>query len=121
MVLAALLVLPFLNTPFTIDDPIYLREAQHVLADPLHPQAFTMVWSTDLNLRVSQILPGGIAVPYLLIPAALARCAEWAGHLTQLVLLLAALFAAALAALRFGLDLRQARLTALLTAACPAV
>ena len=121
MVLAALLLFPFLNTPFTIDDPIYLREAQHILADPLHPQAFNMVWSTDLNLRVSQILPGGIAAPYLLIPTALAGCAEWVGHLTQLVLLLTALFATALAALRLGLDRRQTLLTALLTAACPAV
>lgn len=49
MLLAALLVLPFLDTPFTIDDPIYLREAQHILVDPLHPQAFSMVWSTDLK------------------------------------------------------------------------
>ncbi len=49
---------PFLHAPFTIDDPIYLREAQHVLEDPLHPQAFNMVWSTDLNLRASKILPG---------------------------------------------------------------
>jgi hypothetical protein len=121
MVLAAVLVAPFLNTPFTIDDPIYLREAQQVLTDPLHPQAFTMVWSSDLNLRASQILPGGVFVPYLLIPTALAGCKEWVGHVTQLILLLLAVWATALAALRLGLDERQARLAALLTAACPAV
>lgn len=121
MVLAALLVLPFLNTPFTIDDPIYLREAQHALVEPLHPQAFTMVWSTDLDLRASQILPGGIVVPYLLVPTALMGCAEWAGHLTQLVLLLSALAAVALLALRAGLDDGQARFAGLLTATCPAV
>jgi hypothetical protein len=121
LAVAALVLLPFLNTPFTIDDPIYLSEARHVLSDPLHPQAFSMVWSTDLNLRVSQILPGGIAVPYLLVPAALTGCAEWAGHLTQLLLLLAAVYAIALAALRLGLDPRHARLAALLTATCPAV
>jgi hypothetical protein len=121
MALAALILLPFLNTPFTIDDPLYLREAQHVLVDPFHPQAFSIVWSTDLNLRVSQILPGGIAVPYLLIPTALAGCPEWAGHLTQLLLLLAAVYATALAALRLGLTTAQSRLAALLTATCPAV
>jgi len=121
MLLAALLLLPFLNTPFTIDDPLYLREAQHALVDPLHPQAFSMVWSTDLKLRLSQILPGGVAVPYLLIPTALAGCAEWAGHLTQLLLLLAAVAATALTALRLSLDGAQARSAALLTAACPAV
>jgi hypothetical protein len=121
MVLVAVLLVPFLNAPFTIDDPLYLREAQHVLVDPLHPQAFSMVWSTDLKLRVSQILPGGVAVPYLLIPTALAGCAEWAGHLTQLLLLLAAVFATALAALRLGLDTFEARTAALLTGTCPAV
>src|SRR5580692_5124726 len=106
IVLAALLLLPFLNTPFTIDDPIYLREAQHALVDPLHPQAFDLVWSADLNLRASEILPGGLAVPYLLLPTALAGSPEWAGHLTQLLLLVAAIFVVALTALRLDLDLR---------------
>jgi hypothetical protein len=121
MVLAAVLLLPFLNTPFTIDDPLYLREAQHALVEPLHPQAFSMVWSTDLELRAGQILPGGVSVPYLLLPTALAGCAEWAGHLTQLLLLLAALYATALAALRLGLDRMQTRFVVILTATCPAV
>jgi hypothetical protein len=121
MALAVLILAPFLSSPFTIDDPIYLREAQHALIDPLHPQAFSMVWSTDLNLRASQILPGGIAVPYLLIPAALAGCAEWAAHLTQLVLLLIAIYGTALLSLRLGLDSASARWAALLTATCPAV
>ncbi len=121
MILAALLLAPFLNNPFTIDDPLYMREAQHTLIDPLHPQAFNMVWSLDLNLRASTILPGGIAVPYLLIPAVLAGSTEWAAHLTQLVMLLGALYATTLAGLRLGMDRRQAGLTALLTGACPAV
>ncbi len=60
-------------------------------------------------------------MPYLLIPAALTGCAEWAGYLTQLILLLAAISATALAALRLGLNPGQARLAALLTACCPAV
>jgi hypothetical protein len=121
MAVAALLLLPFLNTPFTIDDPIYLHEAGQVLTDPLHPQAFNIVWSTDLSLRASQILPGGILVPYLLIPTALAGYAEWVGHLTQLFLLLAAICATASIALRFGLNRQQATAAAILTAACPAV
>ena len=121
MALAALLLLPFLNTPFTIDDPLYLREAGQVLTDPLHPQAFNIVWSTDLSLRASQILPGGILVPYLLIPTALAYYAEWVGHLTQLLLLLAAIYATARIAVRLGLNRRQATVAAFLTAACPAV
>src|SRR5690349_10593158 len=88
MVVATMLLLPFLRTPFTIDDPLYLREAQHVLTDPLHPQSFSIVWSAYQNLRASQILPGGQAVPYLLAPVAWAGSSEWAGHLAQLVMLL---------------------------------
>jgi hypothetical protein len=121
MLIAAILLLPFLNTPFTIDDPIYLNEARHVLADPLHPQAFDIVWSADFRLRASQILPGGIAAPYLLIPTAIAGYTEWAGHATELILLLAAIVVTAKTALRLGLDRDQARIAALLTATCPAV
>jgi hypothetical protein len=121
MALAAVLLTPFLNTPFTIDDPLFLRQAQHALVDPLHPQAFNIVWNFEVNRPASQILPGGVFVPYLLIPTALAGCREWVGHLTELVLLLAALFATALACLRLGLDRWQSRMATLLTAACPAV
>jgi hypothetical protein len=121
MVLAGLLLAPFLNTPFTIDDPLYLREAQHVLTDPLHPQAFKMVWNFENWRPVSEILPGGVFVPYVLVPTALAGCKDWVGHVTELALLLAALWVSALAALRLGLDRQQARLVALLTATCPAV
>lgn len=121
MALAAALLLPFLNTPFTIDDPIYLREAQHLLSDPLRPQAFNMVWSTDLNLRASQILPGGIAFPYLLLPTVVAGSSEWVGHLTELICLLGAVFATGLMAMRLGLTHAQTRAATLLVASCPAV
>ncbi len=121
MVLAAILLAPFLGTPFTIDDPIYLREAQHVLEDPLHPQEFNIVWDLEVSRPVSQIVPGGMFAPYVLLPTALSGSKEWVGHLTELILLLAALLVTALAGLRLGLDRRQARLAALLTAACPAV
>jgi hypothetical protein len=120
MVVAALLLLPFLNTPFTIDDPIFLREAQHVLKDPLHPQAIDMVWSADVTRRASDIQPGGVAAPYLLVPMVMAGNAEWAGHLTQLILFEIAIFAAALAALRLRMDTMQAGLAAMLVATCPA-
>ncbi len=121
MLLAAVVLIPFLNTPFTIDDPLFLREAQHVLVDPLHPQAFNVVWTFEVSRPASEILPGGIFVPYLLIPTALSGYKEWVGHLTELMLLLAALVATALASLRLGLNNTQARMAALLTAASPAV
>jgi hypothetical protein len=121
MALAAVVLIPFLNTPFTIDDPLFLREAQHVLIEPLHPQAFNVVWNFEVSRPASEILPGGVFVPYLLIPTALSGSKEWVGHLTELMLLLAALTATAGAAPRLGLDPTQARMAALLTAASPAV
>lgn len=119
--LAALLLLPFLGTPFTIDDPIYLAEAQHVLEDPLHPLAFDIVWSFDIQTRVSNLSHGGLAEPFLLVPTVLAGNAEWVAHLTEILLLAVALFATALIALRLGLDRRGATIAALLAGAAPAV
>jgi hypothetical protein len=92
-----------------------------VLVEPLHPQAFHIVWSLEVDRLASQILPGGTFVPYLLLPTALSGSKEWAAHLNQIAFLLLAIFVTALAALRLGLGRRQARYVALLTAACPAV
>jgi 4-amino-4-deoxy-L-arabinose transferase-like glycosyltransferase len=121
MLIASFILLPFLNTAYTIDDPIYLREAQNVLTDPLHPQAFSMIWNFDTMLRASEILPGGVVVPYLLLPTVFAGAREWVAHLSQLVFLLIALVATARIALRLGFDRRQARWVALLTTLAPAV
>jgi hypothetical protein len=121
MALAAALLLPFLNTPFTIDDPMFLREAQQALTDPFHPQSATIVWDNEVSGPVSQITPGGVFVAYPLIPTALSGCKEWVGHLTELVLLLVALLAVARVSLRLGLDQGQARAACLLTGVCPAV
>jgi hypothetical protein len=82
--LAAVILLPFLGKAYTIDDPVFLREAQHVLTDPLHPSAFEIVWSNEHRLRASAFLPGGPAIAYLLLPLALADWQEWAGHLLML-------------------------------------
>jgi hypothetical protein len=121
IVLASLLLLPFLNTPFTIDDPLFLKEANHLLEDPLHPQAVDVVWTIDLEMRASNLLPGGAFAPYVLVPTALAGNREWVAHLTQLVLLAVALFGTAMVALRLGLDRREATIAALLTGSTPAV
>ena len=48
---ASLLLLPVLNRPFTIDDPLFLREARHALADPLHPADFEQVWNSGDRRR----------------------------------------------------------------------
>ena len=58
LLLAAAVLLPFLNKAFTMDDTVFMREAMHALADPLHPTAFEMVWTYD-SQRLSTIIPTG--------------------------------------------------------------
>jgi 4-amino-4-deoxy-L-arabinose transferase-like glycosyltransferase len=121
ILLGALLLLPFLKTPFTIDDPLYLAEAQHALEDPLHPLAVDIVWSFDVKMRASSFSHAGVAVPFLLAPAVLAGNAEWVAHLTELICLAIGLFATSLLALRLGLDRRSATIAALIAGSAPAV
>ena len=42
--LAALVLLPFHDKAYTIDNPLFLRQAVQLLSDPLHPTAFEIVW-----------------------------------------------------------------------------
>lgn len=117
--LAAVVLLPFLQKAYTIDDPVFLREAQNVLVNPLHPAAFEMVWASERHLRASEFLPGGPLAAYLLVPLALAGWQEWAGHLLMLVYLGIAILATAALARRFGLSPWAQQGAALLTASSP--
>ena len=47
LLLAVAVLLPYLSKAFTIDDPLFLRSAEQVLRDPLHPTAFSIVWDED--------------------------------------------------------------------------
>lgn len=117
---ASALLLPFLGKAFTIDDTLFLRQAEHALVDPLHPAAFPIVW-TDVTARVSQIMPSGPIMPWLLMPAVHFGGAEWVAHAVQLVLLLVAIAATVRIAFRLGLDERGARAAGLVIATTPAV
>jgi hypothetical protein len=119
LALATFALLPFLTKAYTIDDPIFLRQAQALLTDPLHPSAFRMVWSSERPLRLSEFLPGGAAAGYLLLPLALAGWQEWAGHLLMLVYFGIAIAATAALARRFGLSPWAQQAAALLTASSP--
>jgi len=118
--LAALVLLPFLNKAYTIDDPIFLREAQSVLEDPLHPSALQLVWSSDRRLRASEFLPGGPMAAYVLVPLALARWREWAAHLLIFTYLAVAIAATVGLARQFGLSPWAQQAAGLLTASAPA-
>ncbi len=120
MALGVALLAPFLTTPFTIDDPIFLTEAQHILKDPLHPQSFDMVWTYNVWARASKLLPGGALAGYALVPVVLSPFPEVAGHIEQMLFLCVGLWATALIALRLGLDRAGARWAALIAAASPA-
>jgi hypothetical protein len=119
MVVASLLLLPFLNKPFTIDDPLFLREARHALVDPLHPADFEQVWNAGERLKLSQYLLGGTLPAYVLLPVAALGGREWMAHLYQLLLLCGFLVASVSVALRLGCDRRQANTVGLLIASNP--
>ena len=116
--LAALL--PALDKAFTVDDLTFLLQARHLLADPVHPTAFEMVFH-GTRIRLSQELVTGPVMAYLLLPSMLIGAPEWAAHVIQIVCLLAAAVGSATLALRLGGDRRQARAAALLLVTSPAV
>jgi hypothetical protein len=119
IVAASLLMLPFLDKPFTIDDPLFLREARHALVDPLHPADFVQVWNAGDRLKLSQYLLGGTLPAYVLLPVAALGGREWIAHLYQLLLLAGFLIASVSVALRLGCDRRQANTVGLLIASNP--
>jgi hypothetical protein len=119
MVVASLLLLPFLNKPFTIDDPLFLREARHALVDPLHPADFEQVWNAGDRLKLSQYLLGGTLPAYVLLPVVALGGREWMAHLYQLLLLCGFLVASVSVARRLGCDRRQANTVGLLIASNP--
>lgn len=120
--LSACLLVFFLGKAFTIDDTVFLLQAEQVLRDPLHPTAFEIVWSEmSVPLRMSQTMATGPVMAYLLVPAVLAGGEEWIAHLVQLFFLALALYEVAALALRLGLEQRDAARTALLLASMPAV
>jgi len=119
ILLASLLLLPFLDKPFTIDDPLFLREAQHALIDPAHPADFEQVWNAGDRLKLSQYLLGGTLPAYVLAPVAALGSREWVAHLYTWGFLCAFLLACASLARRLGCDARQAGIVTLLVGTNP--
>ena len=119
MFLAGLLLLPFLNKPFTIDDALFLREARHALVDPVHPADFEQVWNSGERQKLSQYLLGGTLPAYVLAPVAALGGCEWIAHLYQFLLLLGFLAASVSVARRLGCGPRQANTVGLLVASNP--
>jgi hypothetical protein len=121
LALAILVLVPFRESAFTIDDTLFLFEARHALADPLHPSALETVWSADppVPVRMSQILPNGPVMAWLLVPSVLANGSETIAHLAELAALALAIAATVALALRLGLAPRWAMCSGVLVAATP--
>jgi 4-amino-4-deoxy-L-arabinose transferase-like glycosyltransferase len=114
--LAVLALTPFLGKAFTVDDTVFLRMAEHATSDPLHPTAFTMVWTED----AARVVPtSGPVMAWLLTPAILAGGAEWVAHLVQLLFLAVAILATVALALRLGLSPAWSGAAGFLLAATP--
>ena len=115
-----LVVLPFINTAFTIDDVTFLLQARQALVDPLHPTAFEMVADGERIWLADQLATGPV-MAYLLVPAILSVSPEIVAHATQIVFASLATIATASLALQLGLDRRAAAACALLVATAPPV
>jgi hypothetical protein len=120
ILIALVLLLPFLGKAHTIDDVTFLLQAQHLLTDPLHPTAFDMVFHGE-RIRLSRDLVTGPVMAYLLLPAVMLGGAEWVAHAVQAVLLAGGAFFTAALSLRLGQDGAQATLAGILVVASPAV
>lgn len=120
LLVAVVTMLPFFGKAYTIDDTLFMLQAQHALVDPLHPTAFRVVWGyADVPLSIA--MPSGPVMAWLLLPAAALDGAEWAAHGMQLALLLLGVWATAALALRLTDRDGIARWAALLVASSAAV
>jgi 4-amino-4-deoxy-L-arabinose transferase-like glycosyltransferase len=121
ILLAVAVLLPFRDKAFTIDDTVFMSEAEHALTDPWHPTAFEIAWSEVLRpVRLSTVMASGPVIAWLLVPSALAGGAEWLAHLVPLLLMVLAILATVSLGFRLGLGRRWAAASGLLLASTPA-
>src|SRR6266851_7885321 len=67
LILSAACLLPYLNKAFTIDDPVFLLQAQQIRKAPLHPMALDICWMNVCG-PVAQNMPGNVLMSYYLLP-----------------------------------------------------
>src|SRR5207249_1763392 len=108
ILLGAVVLAPFYDKAFTIDDPVFLWEAEQALKSPLHPTSREVVWNSGRSERLSSAMASGPVMPYLLIPAIWMGGREAVVHASQFLLLVLAVLATASLALRLGLSEREA-------------
>lgn len=122
LLLALACLLPFLNKPFTIDDPLFLQEAQHILVSPLHPMQTEICWNEDNWCgALSKTAPNNVLISYVWAPLVAASAPEWAFHACQILFLFAAILATVSLAFRFGMGAYEACAAGLILASTPPV
>jgi hypothetical protein len=122
LILSAACLLPYLNKAFTIDDPVFLLQAQQIRKAPLHPMALDICWMEDTVCGpVAQYMPGNVLMSYYLVPAANLANPEWLVHLMQIIALWCGIAATVSLAFRFGFGSFAACAAGLLVAATPPV
>ncbi|MEO8096340.1 MAG: hypothetical protein ABI811_01465 [Acidobacteriota bacterium] len=122
MLIAFLLLAPFYDKAFTIDDPLFLNGARQILSNPLQPGSFDIVWDRDVAIRMSagSTITGPIDA-YLLVPSVLAGGSEPIAHLMVFLLLCGSAAATVSIALRLGYEGWRAACAAVLLVSTPAV
>ncbi len=120
--LAILLILPFLNKAYTIDEPMDLIESAQVMRDFWHPLHFDICWdSPTVCAAAPLVIPNVALTAYFLLPATWFGSPEWLVHTLQLGALFLGLMATVSIALRLGFRPLEASLVALFVVALPSV
>ena len=97
-----LLLLPFVNKPAHMDDPLFLWTAQHIIEEPSDYYGFSINWY-GYAMPMYEIAQNPPAVPYYLaIFGALSDWREWALHLVMMVPAIGALLGVRALAARFS-------------------
>ena len=77
-------ILPFLNKPYHIDDPVFLAVADQIRVDPTHPYDVSINW-TDRPLRVGQFMGSPpLHSYYLALVRSFGPDKEWWMHLCMI-------------------------------------
>jgi hypothetical protein len=122
MVLAFLLILPFLNKAFAVDDPIYLLESAHAAHDFWHPLRFDLCWlAENVCAPAPKLIPNVALIAWFFLPASWFGNPEWLIHLMQIGVLCLGIIATVSIAMRLGCTRVQSVLAGLVIASFPVV
>ncbi len=104
---------------YTIDDSLFLLQAQQIVKAPSQPFDFDLVWDYRAG-RAAELSPSGVGMSYLLAPMVALGAVEPLAHLFVVLLLALAAMSMARVACRLGASDVEAGAAALLLVSMPA-